>query len=163
MAYFGTLYFFTGKMGAGKSTISKKIARDKNAILLSEDEILEQFYPNQIKTFDDYLTYSNFIKPFIKSHVQNLLRVDTNVVMDFPGNTQKQRKWLSNIASEINVNHKLIYLNISDETCLQRLKQRNIENPERANFDTLEMFNYVSQYFEKPNESERLNIVEITQ
>lgn len=163
MAYFGTLYFFTGKMGAGKSTISKKIARDKNAILLSEDEILEQFYPNQIKTFDDYLTYSNFIKPFIKSHVQNLLRVGTNVVMDFPGNTQKQRKWLSNIASEINVSHKLIYLNISDETCLQRLKQRNIENPERANFDTLEMFNYVSQYFEKPNESERLNIVEITQ
>lgn len=163
MAYFGTLYFFTGKMGAGKSTISKKIARDKNAILLSEDEILEQFYPNQIRTFDDYLTYSNFIKPFIKSHVQNLLRVDTNVVMDFPGNTQKQRKWLSNIASEINVSHKLIYLNISDETCLQRLKQRNIENPERANFDTLEMFNYVSQYFEKPNESERLNIVEITQ
>lgn len=163
MAYFGTLYFFTGKMGAGKSTISKKIARDKNAILLSEDEILEQFYPNQIKTFDDYLTYSNFIKPFIKSHVQNLLRVDTNVVMDFPGNTQKQRKWLSNIASEINVSHKLIYLNISDETCLQRLKQRNIENPERANFDTLEMFNYVRQYFEKPNESERLNIVEITQ
>lgn len=163
MAYFGTLYFFTGKMGAGKSTISKKIARDKNAILLSEDEILEQFYPNQIKTFDDYLTYSNFIKPFIKSHVQNLLRVDTNVVMDFPGNTQKQRKWLSNIASEINVSHKLIYLNVSDETCLQRLKQRNIENPERANFDTLETFNYVSQYFEKPNEFERLNIVEITQ
>ncbi|MCE7786071.1 AAA family ATPase [Staphylococcus xylosus] len=163
MAYFGTLYFFTGKMGAGKSTISKKIARDKNAILLSEDEILEQFYPNQIKTFDDYLTYSNLIKPFIKSHVQNLLRVDTNVVMDFPGNTQKQRKWLSNIAYEINVSHKLIYLNISDETCLQRLKQRNIENPERANFDTLEMFNYVSQYFEKPNEFERLNIVEITQ
>ncbi|WP_436938320.1 hypothetical protein [Staphylococcus xylosus] len=46
MAYFGTLYFCTGKMGAGKSTISKKIASDKNAILLSEDEILEQFYPN---------------------------------------------------------------------------------------------------------------------
>lgn len=163
MAYFGTLYFCTGKMGAGKSTISKKIASDKNAILLSEDEMLEQFYPNQIKTFDDYLTYSNRIKPFVKNHVQNLLRADTSVVMDFPGNTQKQRKWLSNIASEINVSHKLIYLNIPDETCLQRLKQRNIENPERANFDTLETFNYVSQYFEKPNDSERLNIVEITQ
>ncbi|MGW7996700.1 AAA family ATPase [Staphylococcus xylosus] len=163
MAYFGTLYFFTGKMGAGKSTISKKIASDKNAILLSEDEMLEQFYPNQIKTFDDYLTYSNRIKPFVKNHVQNLLRADTSVVMDFPGNTQKQRKWLSNIASEINVSHKLISLNISDETCLQRLKQRNIENPERANFDTLETFNYVSHYFEKPNKSEGLNIVEITQ
>lgn len=163
MEYFATLYFFTGKMGAGKSTTAKKIAKDKNAVLLSEDEILEQFYPNQIKTFDDYLTYSNRIKPFIKNHVQNLLRVGTNVVMDFPGNTQKQRKWLSNMTSKINVSHKLIYLNISDETCLQRLKQRNIENPERANFDTLETFNYVNQFFEEPNESEGLNILEIKQ
>ena len=163
MEYFATLYFFTGKMGAGKSTTAKKIAKDKNAVLLSEDEILEQFYPNQIKTFDDYLTYSNCIKPFIKNHVQNLLSVGTNVVMDFPGNTQKQRKWLSNIPSEIHVSHKLIYLNISDETCLERLKQRNIENPERANFDTLETFNYISQYFEEPNEFEGLNILEITQ
>ncbi|WP_436952834.1 AAA family ATPase [Staphylococcus shinii] len=163
MEYFATLYFFTGKMGAGKSTTAKKIAKDKNAVLLSEDEMLEQFYPNQIKTFDDYLTYSNRIKPFIKNHVQNLLSVGTNVVMDFPGNTQKQRKWLSNIPSEIHVSHKLIYLNISDETCLQRLKQRNIENPERANFDTQKTFNYVSQYFEEPNESEGLNILEITQ
>ncbi|WP_214269203.1 AAA family ATPase [Staphylococcus pseudoxylosus] len=163
MAYFATLYFFTGKMGAGKSTTAKKIAKDKKAVLLSEDEMLEQFYPNQIKTFDDYLTYSNRIKPFVKNHVQNLLSVGTNVVMDFPGNTQKQRKWLSNIPSEIHVSHKLIYLNISDETCLQRLKQRNIENPERAHFDTQETFNYVNQFFEVPKESEGLNILEITQ
>lgn len=162
MEYDGTLYFFTGKMGAGKSTTAKKIAKDKNAVLLSEDEILKQFYPDQIKTFNDYLTFSNRIKPFIKNHVQNLLKIGTNVVIDFPGNTQKQRKWLSNIASEIYVSHKLIYLNISDETCLQRLKQRNIENPERANFDTLETYNYVSQFFEEPIEAEGLNIVEIT-
>lgn len=100
--------FFTGKIGAGKSTPAKKIAKDKNVLLLSEDDILEQFYPNQIKTFDDYLTYSNLIKSFIKYHVQDLLNVVTNVVMDFLGNTQKQRKWLSNISSEIHVSHKLI-------------------------------------------------------
>ena len=44
MDYFATLYFFTGKMGAGKSTTAKQIAKNKNAVLLSEDEMLEQFY-----------------------------------------------------------------------------------------------------------------------
>jgi len=34
----GTLIFFCGKMGAGKSTQSKKVAHDRNAVLISEDE-----------------------------------------------------------------------------------------------------------------------------
>jgi len=36
----GTLIFLCGKMGAGKSTQSKVIATEYNAVLLSEDERL---------------------------------------------------------------------------------------------------------------------------
>ncbi|RIN87776.1 AAA family ATPase, partial [Mammaliicoccus sciuri] len=50
----GTLYFFTGKMGAGKTTMSKQLTNEKNAVLLSEDEWLESMYPNKIKTIEDY-------------------------------------------------------------------------------------------------------------
>jgi hypothetical protein len=37
----GKLFFFCGKMRAGKTTKSKKIAHDRNAVLISEDEWLE--------------------------------------------------------------------------------------------------------------------------
>ena len=34
----GTLTFFCGKMGSGKSTKAREIAQKNNAVLLSEDE-----------------------------------------------------------------------------------------------------------------------------
>lgn len=162
MKKLGTLYFFTGKMGAGKSTKSKQIAREKHAVLLTEDEWLASLYPNQITSFNDYLKFSAQLKPMMKKHVQNILSVGTNVVMDFPGNTQKQRKWFLDIASEINANHQLFFLNLNNDQCLRQIAQRRIEQPERATFDTEETFIHVSKYFEAPEASEGINILEFS-
>lgn len=163
MKNLGILYFFAGKMGSGKSTKSKQITKHKNAVLISEDEWLELLYPTQIQSFDDYLKYSKQIKPLVKKHIQTILKTGTDVVMDFPGNTVNQRKWLLNIASEINANHQLIFLNLTDEQCIKQILKRNNEDPSREHFDTIEMFNYVSSFFEVPHDSEDLNIVEIKQ
>ncbi|MEQ8975070.1 MAG: AAA family ATPase [Coleofasciculus sp. C1-SOL-03] len=43
-----TLYLFCGKMAAGKSTLAKQLANDHNAILLVEDDLLSQLYPEEI-------------------------------------------------------------------------------------------------------------------
>lgn len=161
MGRLGTIYFFCGKMGAGKSTKSKQLAIEKHAVLLSEDEWLSSLYPNQITSFEDYLKFSAQLKPMMKKHVQKILSVGTNVVMDFPGNTQKQRKWVLDIASEINANHQLIFLNLNNEQCLRQIAQRRNEQPERATFDTEETFMNVTKFFEAPEASEGLNILEL--
>ena len=80
----GRLIFFCGKMGAGKTTLSKQIAEARGAILLSEDEWLAALYPDQITTLEQYLTCSSRIKAQIKPLVQALLKAGTSVVMDFP-------------------------------------------------------------------------------
>jgi adenylate kinase family enzyme len=157
----GTLIFFCGKMGAGKTTKAKQIAQDRNAVLISEDEWLESLYPSQITTFEDYLKFSGQLKPLVTSHVQSILRTGTNVVMDFPANTASQRKWFKTIFSEINAFHELIYLNISDEICLKQIAQRSIEQPERASFDTEEVFHHVTSFFEEPSTAEGFNIQRI--
>ncbi|MBT2681965.1 ATP-binding protein [Bacillus sp. ISL-35] len=162
MKQLGTLYFFCGKMGAGKSTKSKQLSIDKQAVLLSEDEWLASLYPNLITSFDDYLKFSIQIKPLVKKHVQNILSVGTDVVMDFPGNTQKQRKWLLAIASEVNASHQLIFLNLNNEQCLRQIAQRRNEQPERAAFDTEAVFIQVTSFFEAPQASEGLNILEFS-
>lgn len=148
-------------MGAGKSTRSKEIEQTENAVLFSEDEWLEKLYPNQINDFDDYLSYAKLIKPLLKEHIQRILKVGSNVVLDFPGNTKTQRKWLLSVASEINANHQLIFLNISDDKCLKQINIRCNEEPAREQFDTKETFEYVSSFFEPPESSEGLNIIEI--
>ena len=149
---------FSGKMGAGKSTKSRQVSQDRNAVLISEDEWLTTLYPNQITSFDDYLYYSSKLKPLIKAHVINILRAGTDVVMDFPANTVSQRKWFKELIYEADAPNELIYLNISNEMCLKQIEKRRIECPERAAYDTESMFNEVTKYFQEPDDSEGFTI-----
>ena len=158
----GSLTFFCGKMGAGKSTQSKKLARAQNAVLISEDDWLANLYPDQINTLEDYVEYSGRLKPLLQEHIGNLLRTGTHVVMDFPGNTPKQRAWFKQLCDASDIEGRLIYLKISDEKCLEQLAIRREEQPERNQFDTEEMFRKVSSFFSEPQTSEgfKLEVVE---
>jgi adenylate kinase family enzyme len=154
----GTLIFFCGKMGSGKSTKAIELANEYNSILLSEDEWLSAIYPEEIKVFADYIKYSSRLKPLLKKHVQNLLNFGITVVMDFPGNTLNQRAWFKEIFSEYEIPHKLYYLEVSDELCLKQIEQRKKNNPSRADFDTEEVFHQVNSYFQPPIEEEGFDI-----
>lgn len=149
---------FSGKMGAGKSTKSMQVSRERNAVLISEDEWLSKLYPNKIASFHDYLHYSNLLKPLVKAHVVNILKSGADVVMDFPANTVNQRKWFKEIIVAANAPNELIYLNVSDEVCLRQINKRRLEQPERAIYDTESMFNEVTKYFQEPNQSEGFNL-----
>jgi predicted kinase len=157
----GKLFFFCGKMGAGKSTKSKVLASKNNAALISEDDWLAAHYPSQLQTFDDYIKYSKLIKPFVKNHVQSLLNAGVNVVMDFPANTVKQRAWFVSLCVEVGSEHELWYLDLTDDQCLSQIAKRRVEQPERAMFDTEAVFHHVTQYFEVPTASENLSLVHV--
>lgn len=157
----GTLIFFCGKMGAGKTSLSIRLAEERNGVLISEDEWLSQLYPNQISNFDDYIKFSTQLKPLVKSHVQNILATGTTVVMDFPANTRSQREWFKKLFSEIKAPYEFIYLKASNELCLRHIAMRAKEQPERAPFDTEEVFLKVTRYFEEPRETENLSVNEI--
>ena len=159
----GTLIFFCGKMGAGKTTESMRIALEQNAVLLSEDEWLEAVYPEKISSLKDYIKYSNLLKPQMKKLVQSILNTGTDVVMDFPANTTSQRQWFRSIFSEVKAPHSLIYIDVSNEICLNRIDKRRNDQPERSGTDTAEMFEEVTKYFVEPSEDEGFNITRITQ
>jgi len=158
----GTLILFSGKMGAGKSTKSKQISQERNAVLISEDEWLSKLYPNQITSFDDYIHFSSLLKPVVKSHVLNILKTGTSVVLDFPANTVKQRKWFKELITEANAPNELVYLKVSDDVCLRQIEKRRLEQPEREKYDTESMFTEVTKYFQEPDQSEgfKLQVLE---
>ena len=148
-------------MGAGKSTMSGLVAAERNAVLISEDEWLSTLYPEQILSFDDYIKFSSQLRPLIRAHVQNILKTGTCVVMDFPANTKRQRAWFIKLANEVESEAELIYLKANDALCLEQISQRAIEQPSRAAFDTEEMFNHVTKFFEEPIKDEVNNLVVI--
>ncbi len=154
----GTLTFFCGKMGAGKSTQSIATAKENNAVLLCEDEWLESLYPNKIRSIDSYIEYSDRLRPHIKQLVQSILVTGTDVVMDFPANTLSQREWFRGIFSAIQAPHHLVYIDRSKEVCLRQIRKRRIEQPERSATDTEEVFEQITQYFSEPKASEGFNV-----
>ncbi|MDX1491855.1 MAG: ATP-binding protein [Pseudohongiellaceae bacterium] len=154
----GKLVFFCGKMGAGKTTKAKELAKQDNAVLLSEDEWLASLYPNQIGTVEDYIKYSNQLKPQMKKLVQSILNTGSNVVMDFPANTVAQRDWFRSIFASIGADHQMIYLEEPDEVCIERVLKRAVEQPERAATDTEGMFKAVTKHFVAPTAAEGFNI-----
>ena len=154
----GTLIFFCGKMGAGKSRKSIQFSQDRNAVLLSEDEWLASLYPGQISSFDDYIKFSALLRPLVKVLAQGILSAGANVIMDFPANTVKQRTWFNTLATEVGATHELVFLKVTDEQCLKNIAKRRNEKPARAAFDTEEFFHHVTSFFEEPSADEGLNI-----
>jgi len=153
------LHVFCGKMAAGKSTLAQSIASEINAIQLSEDELLLGLYPNKVTDVPTYVKYSNLIKQTHRPHFVALLRQELHVVFDFPCNTHSQRQWFMGIAHEAGVSCALHMIECTDELCLARMKIRAAENPERRSTDTVDMFNAISSYYERPLADEGFNIV----
>ena len=153
------LHFFCGKMASGKTTLSRKLAADQQAILISEDIWLSKLYPEEIRNFDDYLKYASRLKPIIFQHVQDLLGQGIAVVLDFPGNVPSQRQWFRAIIAAANVKHVLHYIVAPDSLCKKQLRQRNVEQPEGSMIMSETDFDYITAYFQPPTADEGFNII----
>lgn len=159
----GSLVFFCGKMGSGKSTKARELVSEVRGVLLSEDDWLSALFPNEIGDFNDYLKYSQRVKMVIKKHVGELLNNGLTVILDFPGNTKKQRSWFMEIINDNKCHHRLIYLEAGDDLCLKRIGMRRVTEPKRTNFDNEEVFYQVTSYFNPPSIEEGFNIQIISQ
>jgi len=93
-----------------------------------------------------------------KGILRDILNTGISVVLDFPGNTKSQRAWFKEIFTGHDIPHKLIYLDVDDQLCLKQIEQRRKTHPERALFDTEEVFHQVTSYFQEPSEDEGFDI-----
>ncbi|WP_169567941.1 AAA family ATPase [Sneathiella limimaris] len=153
------LHFFCGKMASGKSTLASRLAEKEKAILISEDVWLSRLFPDEITTFEKYITHSARLKRILKDHVMELLNSGATVIMDFPGNTRTQRAWFKSLINETAVDHELHFLDRSNAECLVQLKKRNKDKPEGSKFSSPEEFMMVTGYFEPPREEEGFKLV----
>ena len=68
-------------------------------------------------------------------------------MLDFPANTIRQRAWFKCLYEDSRAEGKLPYLKVSDAICLERLRKRRAEQPDRQQFDNEQFFQQVTQYF----------------
>jgi len=91
-------------------------------------------------------------------HLIALLKARVSVVLDFPANTIPQRGWMRRLFEGASVPHELHFLDISDEVCKKRLRERNAAgaHPFQSSEADFELF---TSYFVPPTPEEGFNVI----
>lgn len=151
------LHMICGKIGAGKSTLAARLAEAPATVLVSEDYWLSRLYGEELKTVADYARYSARLRSAIGSHLEALLKAGLSVVLDFPANTISNRQWMRTIFEGAGVEHRLHFLDLPDDLCRARLRQRNAAGTHEYIVSDAE-FATITSYFQPPTEQEGLTM-----
>jgi len=152
------VHFVCGKVAAGKSTLCQRLAEPPASVLISEDFWLARVFAGEITTLEDYVRCSNRIKVAIGPHVVDLLGAGVSVVLDFPGNTLNQRKWMRGIFESAGARHRLHYLDVPDDVCKARLRKRN-RTGNHAFTVSDDLFDLITRHFVPPTSEEGFDLV----
>src|SRR5262245_12265453 len=154
----GTLYAFCGKIASGKSTLAALIASAPPAVLISEDELLSRLYPGEIVTIEDYARAATRLRVAIGPHVEKLLIMGLDVVLDFQANTPTSRAWFRSVFERAGAAHELHVLEVSDPICKARLAERNASGNHQYHVSDAD-FDLFNSYVVPPAEDEGFNVV----
>lgn len=120
-----TLHMVCGKIAAGKSTLTARLAATPRTILIAEDHWTSHLFGPELRTVADYVRYSARLRAAMTDHIVGLLRAGMSVVLDFPANTPANRQWMRGLFEAAGCAHRLHFLDVPDEVCRARLHARN--------------------------------------
>lgn len=153
------LIFFCGKMASGKTTLAAELATREGAVVLNQDQLLEQLFPGEIVDIPSYVKHSSRLNSAIGPHVCALLALGTSVVLDFPGNTKSQRAWFRTLFEHAGVPHELHFIDASDALCKRQLKERSKDLPPGTPWTSEAEFDLIMAHFLPPSEDEGFNVI----
>ena len=151
-----TLHMLCGKIAAGKSTLSAKLAQAERTLVISEDHWIEQLYGPELKTLADYFERCERLRAALAPHVVGLLRAGVSVVLDFHANTVRSRRWMRALFEEAGASHQLHFHDVPDEVCRARMHARKAAGGDGVSDAE---FDHVTSFFVPPEPGEAFNII----
>lgn len=146
-------------MAAGKSSLARDLAQREDAVLLTQDELLDSLFPDEITDIPGFVKYSSRLKDALAPHICSLLSKGISVVLDFPGNTKAQRAWFRQLFESANAEHELHFVDASDALCKRQLKERSKDLPPGTAWTTDAEFEAITAYFQPPSNDEGFHVV----
>lgn len=149
------LHFIFGKIASGKTTLAIELAARHSAVLFCEDAWLVRL-DAKIESFQDFVRHTRTLRAALAPHIIALLQLGQSVVLDFAGNTPKDRAWVRGLFEAAAADHLLHVIEASDALCRARLTQRNETKPEGVywGFVSEKIFDEVNPLIVPPGDAE---------
>jgi predicted kinase len=147
------LYLLCGLPCAGKTTFANGLAEEKEAVLLSLDQLVLNLFPEE-DNVETHRKYVQRVETTFFPIVRDLLHRRCHVVLDFPGHTKVERDRLRQIAIQIDAEVCLYYLRAEIEAVRQRIQYRNANLKNREYLIPDWLLSMIIQKFEPPDDTE---------
>ena len=150
-----------GRICCGKTTYAQKLREERNAVILSIDEITLTLFPEGAGEMHD--TYALRAEQYLCFLSLQILRTGMDVILDWGLWTRAQRERLRAFYTEHGAEHEIHYLRISPEEWERRIRKRNARQKEEepsAYFVDEGLLRKVESLFEEPSETEIDRLVE---
>lgn len=144
-----------GRICCGKSTYAQKLCKERNAVILSIDEMTLALFPEGAGEMHD--TYVFRAERYLLALSLQILRSGTDVILDWGLWTRAQRKRLRAFYTEHGIENEIHYLRISPEEWERRIRKRNAQQEKEessAYYVDEGLLRKVESLFEEPAETE---------
>ena len=155
------IHLIVGNTGSGKTSYSNKLKAETNGVIFSIDQwnnVL--FLPDKKQTdgLDWFLDRIDRSEKIILDLIKQLESSKTDAILDLGLSKYAHREKFRQFAVSNNFEVKLHFIDVSKETRLKRVQKRNSEKGETFEFEvTKENFDFMEDWFEKPNATEMKN------
>ncbi len=152
------IHLIVGNTGSGKTTYSNELKIKINGIIFSIDKWNNTLFLADKKSTDGlewFLERIDRAEKMIMELVQQLENTKTDSILDLGLSKYEHREKFRKFAKSNGYQIKIHFLDISKETRLKRVMKRNNEKGATFEFEvSQENFNFMENWFEKPNEQE---------
>ena len=156
----GKVIMTCGKICCGKSTYARRLQAERNAVILSIDEITLTMFPEGSGEMHDI--YARRAEEYLLSLSLQILQAGTDVILDWGLWTRAQRDRLRSFWACHGVDNEIHYLRISKAEWDRRIRNRNGQQTEELSsyFVDEGLLRKVETLFEEPAEDENVVLVE---
>lgn len=161
------IHLIVGNTGSGKTTYSIQLKRKNNGIIFSIDRWNRTLFLADKKPTDGldwFLERIERSEIMICELVEQLENAKTDSILDLGLARFEHREKFRSFAESNGYEMKIHFLDISKETRLKRVMKRNSEKGETFEFEvSKENFDFMENWFEKPNHKEMQGGITITE
>ena len=153
-------YVICGFIGAGKTTFARKLEKDTGAIRITKDEWIIKIFGNQITADNRFEEYDKNITELATEFAFKILKANKDVIIDEGFWVKSQRDDIKKKIVNLGAKPIFYYVECPIEKMRKRVVDRSKNPPEDSFEISGEMFDGYLKYWQAPEESEDVIVIQ---